>query len=131
MNTNIIPLKGKLGFTQYQAIIKFLNDLGVEVADSEIDQYDDIITQEDIEAIMLSRKQIQMGLGIKNEDVFNEIEEKGKDHGNNHGLLKQRKASLKYSNIYWDIHNDSLEYSDKIIRELRLLLQELSSKLFI
>lgn len=71
MNTNIIPLKGKLGFTQYQAIIKFLNDLGVEVADSEIDQYDNILTQEDIEAIMLSRKQIQMGLGIKNEEALN------------------------------------------------------------
>ena len=56
------------------------------------------------------------------------LKKKGKDHGNNHGLLKQRKASLKYSNIYWDIHNDSLQYSDKIIRELRLLLQELSSK---
>ena len=78
MNTNVIPLKEKLSFIQYQAIIKFLNDIGVEVADSEIDQYDNILTQEDIEAIMLSRKQIQMGLGIKNEDVFNEIEEKRK-----------------------------------------------------
>ena len=38
MNTNIIPLKEKLSFTQYQAIIKFLNDIGVEVSDSEIDQ---------------------------------------------------------------------------------------------
>ena len=77
MNTNIIPLKEKLSFTQYQAIIKFLNDIGVEVADSEIDQYDNILTQEDIEAIMLSRKQIQMGLGIK------KSKKKGKDHGNN------------------------------------------------
>ena len=71
MNTNIIPLKEKLSFTQYQAIIKLLNDIGVEVADSEIDQYDNILTQEDIEAIMLSRKQIQMGLGIKNEEALN------------------------------------------------------------
>ena len=76
MNTNIIPLKEKLSFTQYQAIIKFLNDIGVEVADSGTDPYADILTQEDIEAIMLSREQIQKGLGIKNEDVFNEIEEK-------------------------------------------------------
>lgn len=40
----------------------------------------------------------------------------------------QAKESLTQTLEYWDIHNDSLEYSDKIIRELRLLLQELSSK---
>ena len=76
MNMNVIPLKKNLSFLQYQAIIKFLNDIGVEVADSGTDPYADILTQEDIEAIMLAREQIQMGLGIKNEDVFNEIEEK-------------------------------------------------------
>ena len=40
----------------------------------------------------------------------------------------QAKESLTQTLEYWDIHNDSLEYFDKIIRELRLLLQELSSK---
>ena len=59
MNMNVIPLKKNLSFLQYQAIIKFLNDIGVEVADSGTDPYADILTQEDIEAIMLSREQIQ------------------------------------------------------------------------
>ena len=40
----------------------------------------------------------------------------------------QAKESLTQTLEYCDIHNDSTEYSDKIIRELRLLLQELSSK---
>ena len=47
-----------------------------------IDQYhqmgDDLLTEEDIKEITISREQLKMGLGIKNEDVFKEIEEKRK-----------------------------------------------------
>ena len=39
---------------------------------------DDLLTEEDIKEITISREQLKRGLGIKNEDVFKEIEEKRK-----------------------------------------------------
>ena len=46
-----------------------------------IDQYHqmlDIVRSYKIKEITISREQLKMGLGIKNEDVFKEIEEKRK-----------------------------------------------------
>ena len=40
MSTNVIPLKEKLDFSQYQTILKFLDNMGIEVEEPEyIDFY--------------------------------------------------------------------------------------------
>ena len=63
----------------------------------------DILTPEDLKAIALSKEQGNLGMVTSNDDVFKETLE------------------------FWDIHNGSYLFSDKILLETEKLMLELSN----
>ena len=81
MYRNTIALRQALDVQQYQMAVKALADIGIEVAEPD-DTFDDFyyeLSKEDLNSIAISREQLRMGLGIKNEDVFKEIEQRRKE----------------------------------------------------
>ena len=51
MSTNVIPLKEKLDFSQYQTILKFLDNMGIEVEEPDYIDFYYELSDEDIEKI--------------------------------------------------------------------------------
>ena len=76
MSTNVIPLKEKLDFSQYQTILKFLDNMGIEVEEPEYIDFDYELSDEDIEKIKKSEQQIKESKTITNEALFNKLESK-------------------------------------------------------
>ena len=76
MSTNVIPLKEKLDFYQYQTIFKFLDNMGIEVEEPEYIDFYYELSDEDIEKIKKSEQQIKESKTITNEALFNKLESK-------------------------------------------------------
>ena len=76
MSTNVIPLKEKLDFSQYQTILKFLDNMGIEVEETEYIDFYSELSDEDIEKIKKSEQQIKESKTITNEALFNKLESK-------------------------------------------------------
>ena len=76
MSTNVIPLKEKLDFSQYQTILKFLDNMGIEVEEPEYIDFYYELSDEDIEKIKKSQQQIKESKTITNEALFNKLESK-------------------------------------------------------
>ncbi|HFA9658080.1 TPA: hypothetical protein WM899_002194 [Neisseria gonorrhoeae] len=76
MSTNVIPLKEKLDFYQYQTILKFLDNMGIEVEEPEYIDFYYELSDEDIEKIKKSEQQIKESKTITNEALFNKLESK-------------------------------------------------------
>ena len=76
MSTNVIPLKEKLDFYQYQTILKFLDNMGIEVEEPEYIDFYYELSDEDIEKIKNSEQQIKESKTITNEALFNKLESK-------------------------------------------------------
>jgi hypothetical protein len=76
MSTNVIPLKEKLDFSQYQTILKFLDNMGIEVEEPEYIDFYYELSDEDIEKIKKSEQQIKESKTITNEALFNKLESK-------------------------------------------------------
>ena len=76
MSTNVIPLKEKLDFSQYQTILTFLDNMGIEVEEPEYIDFYYELSDEDIEKIKKSEQQIKESKTITNEALFNKLESK-------------------------------------------------------
>ena len=72
MSTNTIQLKEKLNFHQYQMIVNFLEEIGIEVLPPQEDPYDGL----SLEELQESREQIKQGLFSTNEEVLRKVKER-------------------------------------------------------
>ena len=75
MSTNTIQFKEKLNFHQYQMIINFLEEIGIEVLPPKQDPYDGL-SSEELQKIEDSREQIKQGLFSTNEEVLKKAKER-------------------------------------------------------
>lgn len=75
MSTNTIQLKEKLNFHQYQMIVNFLEEIGIEVLPPQEDPYDGL-SLEELQKIEESREQIKQGLFSTNEEVLRKVRER-------------------------------------------------------
>ena len=75
MSTNTIQLKEKLNFHQYQMIVNFLEEIGIEVWPPQEDPYDGL-SLEELQKIEESREQIKQGLFSTNEEVLRKVKER-------------------------------------------------------
>ncbi|ERI64378.1 MAG: hypothetical protein D8H93_31700 [Capnocytophaga sp.] len=75
MSTNTIQLKEKLNFHQYQMIVNFLEEIGIEVLPPQEDPYDGL-SLEELQKIEESREQIKQGLFSTNEEVLRKVKER-------------------------------------------------------
>jgi hypothetical protein len=71
MTTNTITFKEHLPFEKYQSIMKFLDDIGVEVIEPEQTTFSELTT-EDLKSIYLSKEQSRMGMVIDHSEVQRE-----------------------------------------------------------
>lgn len=71
MTTNTITFKEHLPFEKYQSIMKFLDDIGVEVMEPEQTTFSELTT-EDLKSIYLSKEQSRMGMVIDHSEVQRE-----------------------------------------------------------
>lgn len=75
MTTNTITFKEHLPFQKYQSIMKFLDDIGVEVMEPEQTTFSELTT-EDLKSIYLSKEQSRMGMVIDHSEVQKEAMER-------------------------------------------------------
>ena len=75
MTTNTITFKEHLPFEKYQSIMKFLDDIGVEVMEPEQTTFSEL-TAEDLKSIYLSKEQSRMGMVIDHSEVQREAMER-------------------------------------------------------
>ena len=75
MSTITIQLKEKLNFHQYQMIVNFLEEIGIEVLPPQEDPYDGL-SLEELQKIEESREQIKQGLFSTNEEVLRKVKER-------------------------------------------------------
>lgn len=75
MTTNTITFKEHLPFEKYQSIMKFLDDIGVEVMEPEQTTFSELTT-EDLKSIYLSKEQSRMGMIIDHSEVQKEAMER-------------------------------------------------------
>jgi hypothetical protein len=75
MTTNTITFKEHLPFEKYQSIMKFLDDIGVEVMEPEQTTFSELTT-EDLKSIYLSKEQSRMGMVIDHSEVQKEAMER-------------------------------------------------------
>lgn len=75
MKTNTITFKEHLPFEKYQSIIKFLDDIGVEVMEPEQTTFSELTT-DDLKSIYLSKEQSRMGMVIDHSEVQKEAMER-------------------------------------------------------
>ena len=75
MTTNTITFKEHLPFEKYQSIMKFLDDIGVEVIEPELTTFSELTT-EDLKSIYLSKEQSRMGMVIDHSEVQREAMER-------------------------------------------------------
>ena len=75
MSTNTIQLKEKLNFHQYQMIVNFLEEIGIEVLPPQEDPYDGL-SLEELQKIEESREQIKQGIFSTNEEVLRKVKER-------------------------------------------------------
>jgi len=71
MTTNTITFKEHLPFEKYQSIMKFLDDIGVEVIEPEQTTFSELTT-EDLKSIYLSKEQSRIGMVIDHSEVQRE-----------------------------------------------------------
>ena len=71
MTTNTIIFKEHLPFEKYQSIMKFLDDIGVEVIEPEQTTFSELTT-EDLKSIYLSKEQSRIGMVIDHSEVQRE-----------------------------------------------------------
>ena len=71
MTTNTITFKEHLPFEKYQSIMKFLDDIGVEVIEPEQTTFSKLTT-EDLKSIYLSKEQSRIGMVIDHSEVQRE-----------------------------------------------------------
>jgi hypothetical protein len=71
MTTNTITFKEHLPFEKYQSIMKFLDDIGVEVMEPEQTTFSEL-TADDLKSIYLSKEQSRMGMVIDHSEVQRE-----------------------------------------------------------
>ena len=70
-----LPLENKVPFEKYQSIMKFLDDIGVEVMEPEQTTFSELTT-EDLKSIYLSKEQSRMGMVIDHSEVQREAMER-------------------------------------------------------
>ena len=75
MTTNTIIFKEHLPFEKYQSIMKFLDDIGVEVMEPEQTTFSEL-TADDLKSIYLSKEQSRMGMVIDHSEVQKEAMER-------------------------------------------------------
>ena len=75
MTTNTITFKEHLPFEKYQSIMKFLDDIGVEVIEPEQTTFAELTT-DDLKSIYLSKEQSRMGMVIDHSEVQREAMER-------------------------------------------------------
>ena len=75
MTTNTITFKEHLPFEKYQSIMKFLDDIGVEVMEPEQTTFSELTT-EDLKSIYLSKEQSRIGMVIDHSEVQKEAMER-------------------------------------------------------
>ena len=75
MTTNTITFKEHLPFEKYQSIMKFLDDIGVEVMEPEQTTFSELTT-DDLKSIYLSKEQSRMGMVIDHSEVQREAMER-------------------------------------------------------
>ena len=75
MTTNTITFKEHLPFEKYQSIMKFLDDIGVEVVEPEQTTFSEL-TADDLKSIYLSKEQSRMGMVIDHSEVQREAMER-------------------------------------------------------
>ena len=75
MTTNTIIFKEHLPFEKYQSIMKFLDDIGVEVIEPEQTTFSEL-TADDLKSIYLSKEQSRMGMVIDHSEVQREAMER-------------------------------------------------------
>ena len=75
MTTNTITFKEHLPFEKYQSIMKFLDDIGVEVMEPEQTTFSQL-TADDLKSIYLSKEQSRMGMVIDHSEVQKEAMER-------------------------------------------------------
>lgn len=75
MRTNTITFKEHLPFEKYQSIMKFLDDIGVEVIEPEQTTFSEL-TADDLKSIYLSKEQSRMGMVIDHSEVQKEAMER-------------------------------------------------------
>ena len=75
MTTNTITFKEHLPFEKYQSIMKFLDDIGVEVMEPEQTTFSEL-TADDLKSIYLSKEQSRMGMVIDHSEVQKEAMER-------------------------------------------------------
>ena len=75
MTTNTITFKEHLPFEKYQSIMKFLDDIGVEVMEPEQTTFSKL-TANDLKSIYLSKEQSRMGMVIDHSEVQREAMER-------------------------------------------------------
>lgn len=75
MTTNTITFKEHLPFEKYQSIMKFLDDIGVEVMEPEQTTFSELTT-DDLKSIYLSKEQSRMGMVIDHSEVQKEAMER-------------------------------------------------------
>ena len=75
MTTNTITFKEHLPFEKYQSIMKFLDDIGVEVIEPEQTTFSEL-TADDLKSIYLSKEQSRMGMVIDHSKVQKEAMER-------------------------------------------------------
>ena len=68
MQTNTITFKEALPFHKYQSLMKFLNDIGVEIIEPEQTTFSEL-TLEDLERIYRSKEQSKLGLVTQHSEV--------------------------------------------------------------
>ena len=75
MTTNTITFKEHLPFEKYQSIMKFLDDIGVEVMEPEQTTFSEL-TADDLKSIYLSKEHSRMGMVIDHSEVQKEAMER-------------------------------------------------------
>lgn len=75
MTTNTITFKEHLPFEKYQSIMKFLDDIGVEVMEPEQTTFSEL-TADDLKSIYLSKEQSRIGMVIDHSEVQKEAMER-------------------------------------------------------
>lgn len=75
MTTNTITFKEHLPFEKYQSIMKFLDDIGVEVIEPEQTTFSEL-TADDLKSIYLSKEQSRMGMVIDHSEAQREAMER-------------------------------------------------------
>ena len=75
MTTNTITFKEHLPFEKYQSIMKFLDDIGVEVMEPEQTTFSEL-PADDLKSIYLSKEQSRMGMVIDHSEVQKEAMER-------------------------------------------------------